>query len=66
MLYSLIYAFNLLPSPYMFRRYYLAIFRELTPTSLLKHTAIKVVRINIRMLWYQYCRIFLVFVCKYI
>jgi len=30
MRYSIIYAYNLLHNCYMFRRYYLAIFRELT------------------------------------
>jgi hypothetical protein len=30
----MVYAYNILLNPYMFRRYYLAIFRELTPTFL--------------------------------
>jgi hypothetical protein len=32
--YSIIYAYSLLSSSYIFRRYCLAIFRELTPTFL--------------------------------
>jgi len=43
------YSYYLLHSCYMFRRYYLTIFRELTPT------AIKWVVINVHMFWYQRC-----------
>ena len=41
------YAYSLLHNCYMFRRYYFALFKELTPTSVYDITAIKQVTINI-------------------
>jgi hypothetical protein len=41
MRYFIIYAYSLLYNSYMFRRYYLAIFRDMTQKISLKHIAIK-------------------------
>jgi len=41
MQYSVTYTYDLLHSCYMFRRWYLTIFRELTPIFFSKHTAIQ-------------------------
>jgi hypothetical protein len=45
--FSVIYAYHILRRSYMFRRYYLAVFRELTPIFF-KRTAIKEVTVSVQ------------------